>query len=136
MGVESGSPEILKEIKKDILPEQIIAAFMSAKEAGLLTRGYFMIGSRSESYETIKETERLIDTIKPNRLAFSVLTPYPGCEEFETWKKNGRREPIDWSEIDLLETEAIIMETEFLSKDDLKSEHMRLKEKYASMWRL
>jgi anaerobic magnesium-protoporphyrin IX monomethyl ester cyclase len=136
MGVESGSPEILKEIKKDIVPEQITEAFKSAKEAGLLTRGYFMIGSRSESYETIKETERLIDRIKPNMLAFSVLTPYPGCEEFEIWKKNGGKDPIDWSGIDLLETEAIMMETQFLSKDDLKSEHKRLKEKYASLWRL
>ena len=136
MGVESGSPEILREIKKNVVPEQITEAFKSAKEAGLLTRGYFMIGSRSESYETIKETERLIDRIKPNMLAFSVLTPYPGCEEFEIWKKNGGKDPIDWSGIDLLETEAIMMETQFLSKDDLKSEHKRLKEKYASLWRL
>ena len=136
MGVESGSPKILKEIKKDATPHQIIDAFKVAKSAGLKRRGYFMIGSESESLETIKETEALIDTIKPDSLAFTILTPYPGCEEFERWKKHSGNTKIEWSETDLLETEAVMMETRFLSKDVLKAEHQRLKEKYSSIWRV
>jgi len=136
MGVESGSPKILKEIKKDATPHQIIDAFKVAKSAGLKRRGYFMIGSESESLETIKETEVLIDTIKPDSLAFTILTPYPGCEEFEFWKKRNGNKKIEWSETDLLETEAVMMETRFLSKDKLKAEHQRLKEKYSSIWRV
>lgn len=136
MGVESGSPQILREIKKDTTPRQIREAFQGAKAAGLKRRGYFMIGSRSESLATIKETEALIDAIEPDTLAFSILTPYPGCEEFELWSKvNGNRR-IEWSEIDLLETEAVMVETDSLSQDDLKAEHQRLKEKYHSIWRL
>lgn len=135
MGVESGSREILQEIKKDANPDQIIEAFRGAKEAGLKRRGYFMIGSRSESLETIGETERLIDTIEPDTLAFTILTPYPGCEEFESWSRSNGNRRIEWSEIDLLETEAVMIETRFLSRDQLKAEHRRLKEKYASLWR-
>ncbi|RLB83755.1 MAG: hypothetical protein DRH17_00955 [Deltaproteobacteria bacterium] len=136
MGVESGSTKILKEIKKEITPKQIIEAFKGAKAAGLKRRGYFMIGSRSESLETIKQTEALVDAIEPDRLAFSIMTPYPGCEEFELWKKYSGNHKIEWSEIDLLETEAVMMETRFLSKDELRAEHRRLKEKYASIWRV
>lgn len=136
MGVESGSPKILKEIKKDITPKQIREAFEGAKAAGLKRRGYFMIGSESESLATIKETEALIDAIEPDSLAFSILTPYPGCEEFKRWKMRGGNTTIEWSETDLLETEAVMMETRFLNKDDLKAEHQRLKEKYSSIWRV
>jgi radical SAM superfamily enzyme YgiQ (UPF0313 family) len=136
MGVESGSPKILQEIKKGATPQQIREAFRGAKAAGLKRRGYFMIGSESESFTTIRETEALIDAIKPDSLAFSILTPYPGCEEFERWKKHSGNTKIEWSETDLLETEAVMMETRFLSKDDLKAEHQRLKEKYRSIWRL
>jgi len=136
MGVESGAPDILLEIKKDITPQQIREAFQGAKRAGLKRRGYFMIGSESESYATIKETEALIDAIEPDSLAFSILTPYPGCEEFERWKNCGHHTRIEWSETDLLETEAVMRETRFLSKAELKSEHQRLKKKYNPIWRL
>ena len=136
MGVESGSPKILKEIKKDTTPRQIRQAFQGAKAAGLKRRGYFMIGSESESLATIKETEALIDAIEPDSLAFSILTPYPGCEEYERWHERDGNTKIEWSETDLLETEAVMMATRLLSKDDLKAEHQRLKEKYRSLWRL
>ncbi len=136
MGVESGSPGILKEIRKGLKPREVHRAFGAARSAGLLTRGYFMIGSRSESRETIGETERLIDSVRPDRLAFSIMTPYPGCEEYDLWKLRNGHAKVDWSEIDLLETEAVMVSTAFLSKDDLKSEHQRLKEKYASLWRV
>jgi len=48
----------------------------------------------------------------------------------------GGNTTIEWSETDLLETEAVMMETRFLNKDDLKAEHQRLKEKYSSIWRV
>jgi radical SAM superfamily enzyme YgiQ (UPF0313 family) len=136
MGVESGSPAILKEIRKDATPSRIQKAFRAARAAGMSTRGYFMIGSRSESRETIGETEALIDDIRPDRLAFSIMTPYPGCEEYDLWKQVNGHANIDWSEIDLLETEAVMVSTAHLSKEDLKGEHERLKKKYASLWRL
>jgi len=136
MGVESGSPKILKEIKKGATTRQITEAFRGAKEAGLKRRGYFMVGSESESFATIKETEALIETIAPDSLAFSILTPYPGSEEFERWQKRSGNTKIEWFETDLLETEAVIMETRFLSKDDLRTEHQRLKEKYRAIWRV
>jgi anaerobic magnesium-protoporphyrin IX monomethyl ester cyclase len=136
MGVESGSPEILKEIKKNITIKQIIEAFKSAEKAGLKRRGYFMIGSRSESFQTIKETESLVDNITPDSLAFSILTPYPGCEEFEIWKKGQANNGIEWSEIDLFDTDAVMIDTRFLSKEELKAEHQRLKKKYNSIWRV
>ena len=135
MGVESGSAAILREIRKGITREDIRNAFSWAREAGLKRRGYFMIGSRSESLRTIRETEDLVDAIQPDSLAFTVLTPYPGCEEHERWKAQEGVDSVVWSDIDLLETEAVMMETAHLSKEELKAEHHRLKEKYASLWR-
>jgi radical SAM superfamily enzyme YgiQ (UPF0313 family) len=135
MGVESGSPLILKEIKKDISPSQIAEAFRLAKAAGLRTRGYFMIGARSETTATIRQTERLIEVIAPDSLAFSIMTPYPGSEEYDLWKLKHPDEKVDWSSADLFESEAAMTGTASLSMMQLKEEHQRLKEKYASLWR-
>jgi anaerobic magnesium-protoporphyrin IX monomethyl ester cyclase len=134
MGVESGDPGILREIKKKIEPPRIVRAFRLAKAAGLRTRGYFMIGARSESLDTIGRTERLIDTIEPDRLAFTVMTPYPGSEEYDLWSKSNGDGQIDWSEVDLLESETALLATRFLSKEQIHSEHQRLKAKYARLW--
>jgi len=62
--------------------------------------------------------------------------PYPGCEEFYLWKKHSGNNKIEWSKKDFFNCETGILGTQFLTKDELKAEHRRLKNKYASIWRL
>jgi len=57
LGVESGSPRILKNIKKGITPEQNLAGVKMIHDAGILTRISLMIGCPGETHDTIQETK-------------------------------------------------------------------------------
>lgn len=80
-GVESGSPRILKLIKKGITIPEVINAFKWAKESGIQTSAYFMICSHpSETIEEIRMTKRLIRKIEPDFANVGISCPYPGTE--------------------------------------------------------
>ncbi|MDD5650162.1 MAG: radical SAM protein, partial [Candidatus Nanoarchaeia archaeon] len=56
LGVESGNEKVLRDIKKNLTKDQIRNACKLAKEAGLKTRGFFIIGHPTDTKETIRET--------------------------------------------------------------------------------
>ena len=87
-GIESGSPEILKTIDKDITVEQAIEAFRITKEVGLNADAFFMVGNPGETEETIKETCALIDKIQPHHIVVSVTVIYPQSGLYELAKQN------------------------------------------------
>ena len=95
MGLESGNAEIQRHIGKGINLATIRRAFKAAKDAGLMRRAYVLMGTPLETKETIRETEALIDEVKPDTVSFSILAPYPGTEyyrpEFADW---------DWEKVD------------------------------------
>jgi anaerobic magnesium-protoporphyrin IX monomethyl ester cyclase len=137
IGAESGSPIILKDIKKGITLTQIKNAFRWSKEVGLKRRAYLMVGSPKESKETILQTEKLVDDVKPDTLEFSILTPYPGCENYEMAKKVGYvRDDMDWSKVDLFSSNSALMNTKYLSKEEVRKGHERLSEKYRQYKRI
>jgi len=57
LGVESGSPRILKNIKKGITPEQNLAGVKMIHDAGIKCRISLMIGCPGETHDTIQETK-------------------------------------------------------------------------------
>ena len=93
IGAESGSPKILREMRKATTPETIKNAFKWAKEAGLLRRAYFLIGSPSEDAEDIKLTETLAEEIDADSYGMTILCPYPGTELYDAKAYSG----VDWS---------------------------------------
>ena len=95
MGLESGSAEIHRDINKGTTVDMIRQAFKVAKKFGIRRRTYALLGTPLESYETIKETEKLIDDVDPEIIGFSILAPYPGTSY---WKSE--YDELDWSQID------------------------------------
>ena len=89
VGYESGSDEILRNIKKGITVEQIRRFAKDARKAGLLVHGDFIIGLPGETRETIELTRKLIKETKPDILQVSVASPFPGTEFYEWCKENG-----------------------------------------------
>jgi radical SAM superfamily enzyme YgiQ (UPF0313 family) len=90
-----------------------------------------MLGAQRESSGTVLQTERLVKEIKPDVLDFSILTPYPGCEDYERAKEMGYvSDDTDWSAIDLFSDSAALMDTDYLTRNDIASEHRRLSEKF------
>jgi len=82
-GVESGSPEILKLMNKNINLEQIFTAFKWAKEAKIETFAYMIVGYLNESEKTMKQTLDFVKKLKPDLLMYNVATPLPCTKLFE-----------------------------------------------------
>lgn len=83
IGVESGSPKILKNINKRITPEKVLAATRLIKRFGFDLRFYIMGANRDESAETLEATIDLIREAAPSRFTFAHLSLFPGTKEFE-----------------------------------------------------
>lgn len=96
IGVESGSPRILKDIGKGTRIEHIKNVFKWARKYGIKRRGYFLLGMPNEQYEDMRLTEQLIDEIEPDVMGFTILCPYPGSDFYDPLK----HKDIDWSATD------------------------------------
>ena len=125
-GVESGSPEILKHFNKGITAEMTRKAFKACKKHGVLARAHVILGAPPESYDTIKETEELLDEINPDLLGFTILVPYPGTFYYEQFKKEFP--DVDWGTIDNYGN--TYWHSNYLTNEELRHEQARLMEKY------
>lgn len=124
IGVESGSPKILREMKKDINLDKVRWVFKVTAELGLFRRAYMLLGMPEESLEDISLSEKVVDEIKPDSVGFTILAPFPGTSHYDgKLHKN-----VDWSQVD--EYENRITRTKFLSNEELHQEQQRLVTKY------
>lgn len=88
VGYESGSDEILKNIKKGITTSDSRKFTKDAKRAGLMILADFVIGLPGETKETAEQTIRFAKEIKPNIVQFAVATPIPGTVFYDYVKEN------------------------------------------------
>lgn len=94
LGVESGSPRILKMIRKGETNEDVKRAIRLLKQAGIKSHAFFMIGLPDETPEDIELSKRLILETQPDHVEINMVTPYPGTDIFE------KLMPQDPSQID------------------------------------
>ena len=88
-GVESGSPGVLRTLKKGITLDQIKSAFRMAKKAGIVTFAYFMLGSPGEKEKEIKKSIKLAKEIDPDFVQFLITTPFPATELYRMGLEKG-----------------------------------------------
>lgn len=122
-GIESGSPELLDALDKDISLEQVEEAVRLSQEVGLQTIGYFMIGSPGESPETIRQTIQFAKKLKLDYAQFSVTIPFPGTKLYSLYLDGRNGDNIPWerfvyagSSTDI----APVFESSLLSRDDIQ----------------
>ena len=100
IGIESGSPRMLKLIRKGISLEDIAKMEIILKKYGLAWGAFFMIGFPEETREDIQKTLDLIKNVRASSVNLGVFTPYPGTELYETTKRLGLiSDNYDWSRI-------------------------------------
>ena len=88
-GIESGSQQILNNIKKGTTLKQIHAYIESAKKARLMVHACYMVGNNGETRETMEETLRLALELNTDTAQFYPLLPFPGTEAYCWAKENG-----------------------------------------------
>jgi len=97
-GVESGDPDILASIDKKVDHDTIRQAFKNAKEVGLETIAFLIIGLPGETRETMQRTIDFAIELDPLIANFSMMTPYPGTKVYEIIKRQGRFLINDWED--------------------------------------
>lgn len=81
IGIESGNEKIRREVlHRPLSDEAIINAFDLAREAGISTYSYNMIGVPYETREDIEKSIELNRKVRPSSLQVTVFQPYPGTE--------------------------------------------------------
>jgi len=118
-GVESGNQKILDNIKKGIKLQEIEDAVRLTKKAGILARGYFILGLPGETKESIQDTINFAKKLKLNNALFSMLVPFPGTELYNDIKNFGKITQVDWSNFRMTTTEPIFV-PDALTKEELK----------------
>jgi anaerobic magnesium-protoporphyrin IX monomethyl ester cyclase len=105
-GVESGDPDILRAVDKRVDLDTVRRAFKDAKDVGLETIGFFIIGLPGETEETMERTIRFACELDPMIANFSMLTPYPGTKAYEIARQQGRMLVNDWEDYIFFEGKA------------------------------
>lgn len=86
-GIESGDPAIIDKVHKGIRLDQVREAVGFAREAGLHTNGFFIIGHPGETWKSALRTVRFAARCGVDSIAVGVMVPYPGTEVWEYAKK-------------------------------------------------
>jgi len=79
-GVESGSPKLLKILKKLTTVEDTHRAFDLCHKYGMRTFANMMVNLAGETEEDIHLSHKLMEKIKPTFTGVGVTQPYPGTE--------------------------------------------------------
>jgi len=101
-GAESGSPRILKIIKKGIIPEQVINAAQMSSDAGMKVMINFMVNLPYETMDDLRMTidlMRKLNRIKNVTAAYGFSIIYPGTEmELMAKKESWLPKDFSWNE--------------------------------------
>jgi radical SAM superfamily enzyme YgiQ (UPF0313 family) len=96
-GVESGDPEILKKIGKNINLEQVKSAFGMTREMGMLTEAYFMVGNMGETWKSVNRTIDFLKILEADYVSCSITVPFPGTALYGIVKEKGWLKENDYS---------------------------------------
>lgn len=82
-GIESGNQNVINRVKKGITINQVRNAVKYCKDAGIKTKGYFMVGMPGDTIDTMRDTLDFAKELELDDVMFSITTPFPGTE---LWK--------------------------------------------------
>ena len=121
-GIESGDQGILDLVEKKIKLERAREALAWTKEAGMMTKGFFIVGFPTETKATIEKTVEFAKREALDDISVFKLTPLPGSKIYEMAGRYGAFDD-DWRKMNLLET---VFVPEGLTKEDLDDAAGRL----------
>ncbi len=82
-GVESGDPDMLKKVKKNIRVDQIRKTVAACNRIGIVAISSFIIGFPDETPQQLQRTIDLILEIQSGISVCNIFTPVPNSEIFE-----------------------------------------------------
>ena len=124
LGLESGSAEILRAVKKGVTPEQMVEAAHKLKNAGipLSVTQISGLGGQNHIEEHALRSAEILNQMQPDYLGLLTLLVEPGTEMFDL---------VEQGVFKLLRPEEVIQET-YLLLQNLKLEHCVFRSNHAS----
>jgi hopanoid biosynthesis associated radical SAM protein HpnJ len=89
VGYESGSRQILLNIKKGVSTDMMRRFTADCHKLGITIHGTFVVGLPGETKETIEETIRFAQEINPHTIQVSLAAAYPGTVLYQQAQENG-----------------------------------------------
>jgi len=93
LGVESGSPRILKNLNKQIALDDVRTATATARKFGFQIRFYMIVGSPGETWRTLQESIDFVAAAGPSEVLWNPFTLLPGTREFLRAQQAGEISP-------------------------------------------
>ncbi len=119
VGVESGNQVILDQIHKKTTLNQIERYFDNIKKSRMDSLASVSFGFPGETKETIESTVNwIIKRLDPSLALFTLATPYPGTEFYESMLAQGKIKEQDYSKYNLFYP---ITELSGLTRDEMKT---------------
>lgn len=87
-GVEKGSDQALKSLKKGITVRQIKNTFQCCHDLCIRTFANMLVNTPGETEDDLNDIINLVREIKPSIVSFNIFAPYPGCEIYDSFCEN------------------------------------------------
>jgi radical SAM superfamily enzyme YgiQ (UPF0313 family) len=118
-GIESGNQKIVNNMNKHLNLSIVPKILKMAKESGIETWGFFILGLPGETYNSAIQTINFAVKNRFDRAQFCIFTPLPGSDIFSNWKSKNKK--TDWSKFNFFN----IVYTDILSEKQLRALHKK-----------
>jgi anaerobic magnesium-protoporphyrin IX monomethyl ester cyclase len=125
VGVEATSDQKLQEFKKEARFEDSKQALKLIRDAGMIVESSLILGTPSETPESIKETLSLAREYNADFMHFLLLAPWPYADMYEELKPY--IEVTDYSKYNLVEP---VIKPIHMTRDELMKEVLNCYKKY------
>lgn len=101
VGIETGSPRVQRLMNKNLRLDGVSRALAAARDAGLETRGYFMLGYPGETVEEMEQTIQLSLDLPLDWASYTLTLALPGTGIYEDALADGTIPHDYWREYTL-----------------------------------
>jgi len=98
IGIEAASQTSLDEMKKKTKLEDITRACRLLEEKGMMIWAGHIIGNLEDTYADVEALIQLSNSLPIDIAQYTVITPYPGTELYETAKRQHLIDDFDFTE--------------------------------------
>jgi radical SAM superfamily enzyme YgiQ (UPF0313 family) len=135
IGVESGSNQILRRMKKGTTVEEIKKAVNVLKRNKIETLGWFILGYPGENKKTIRDTYRLMKELKLDNVVLFLPRPFPGSELYRMVKKEANFIDQWWLDDEFVNYTYPIIKLNNLKDKELMKFYLKMEKESSSLYR-
>jgi len=99
-GVESGDPDVLKQVPKTMDLSDVVRTVKDCRRLGIQTHANFLVGLVGETREKAMRSIDYAIKLNTHTLQFAIATPYPGTAFYRRAEENGWLIKDSWKDFD------------------------------------